>query len=138
MNDIENLYPNKYLKPADLDGKEVTFTIASVTVEEIGNPKERRAVLSFVGQMKRLVANKTNLTAISKLYGMKFAGMVGKSIVLYPTMTSFGGDLVPCIRIKAPPTAPTPASAPAAAPPAAPAAAARTAPKDEMDDEITF
>src|SRR4051812_13046527 len=39
MSDIDNLYPSKYLKPADLGGKEVIVTIAKVVVEEIGQPK---------------------------------------------------------------------------------------------------
>jgi hypothetical protein len=62
MNDVEKLYPSKYLKPADLAGSEVMVTIANVTVEEIGQPKERRALLSFVGYEKRLVMNKTTST----------------------------------------------------------------------------
>src|SRR4051794_41038388 len=126
MNDIAKLFPSKYLKPEDLAGSEVTVTIANVAVEEIGQSKDRKALLALVGITKWFVLNKTNVNAIGKLHGPNFAGWIGKQIVLYRTTTSFGGETVDCIRVKAPPAGGAPpAAAPAPPAPAAPAKAAR-------------
>src|SRR4051812_28229968 len=118
MNDIEKLYPSKYLKPADLAGGEVTVTIVNVMVEEIGQPKERRAILSLKEYDKRLVLNKINTNAVAKLHGNSFTNWPGKQLGLYPTTTSYGGQMVDCIGVKAPRGGSS--APPAAAPPPPP------------------
>ncbi len=59
---INEAFPSKYLKASDLDGKNVTVTIKSAELEEIGFDKEQKLVLSFVGTDKSMVLNKTNAT----------------------------------------------------------------------------
>jgi hypothetical protein len=137
---LDVVFPGKYLKPSDLTGKEVTVTIEKVIFEPIGQSKEPRLQIKFVGRDKLFVVNKTNAHTIANLYGRDTDNWVGKRIVLYPTTTSFGGQTVDCIRVKAPPRAAVPDTAPAAAPAAAPVAApaAVASANDDMNDAIEF
>jgi hypothetical protein len=132
ITDIENLYPSRYLKPGDLPGKQVTVTIANVTIEEFGQAKEKKAVLSIVGYSKRLVLNKTNVKAIAKAYGGNFAGWIGKLIVLYVTTTDFGGDTFDVIRVRPPGGGAGSGDGAAAMP------AATTSPNNDMNDAVEF
>ena len=44
---INEAFPSKYLKASDLDGKNVTVTIKSAELEEIGFDKEQKLVRQF-------------------------------------------------------------------------------------------
>ena len=73
-----------------------------VEFEPVGQKREMKAVLYFVGKDKGLVLNKTNANKITELSG---SGITeewhGVKVRLYATETQFGGDTVDCIRIKA-------------------------------------
>jgi len=110
--DINAAFPSSWLKAADLGGQEVTVSMAAVQIETIGqgNDADSLPVLSFVGQSKGLILNKTNARSISQLYGTETTGWSGRSITLFPTTTQYGSETRDCIRIKAPaePAAPAP------------------------------
>jgi hypothetical protein len=100
---------SEYLFAYDLDAKDVTVQIASVSAGSITGKDGRKAkkpMVVFRGSPKKLALNKTNGSIIAKLYGPNTKAWVGKWITLYPTTTSFGGEVVECIRIR--PTVPTP------------------------------
>jgi len=98
---INEAFPSDYLKADDLKGANVTVTIDTVSIEEIGQgaKKDRKLVLSFVGKQKRLVCNKTNANTIGKLYGTETDEWHGKQIILRPQEVEFQGDMVWAIRV---------------------------------------
>jgi hypothetical protein len=99
--DFDKLFPGRFLKAADLNGKDVTLTIAGVVVDELIGDKgtEMKGLISFVGKKKQLVLNKTNGLCIKQMFGRETDGWVGKRITIHPAM--FNDD--PCIRIKGSP-----------------------------------
>ena len=101
----KNLFPSKWLKASDLDG-DLTVTIASAKLEKVGQDSdEKKLTLYFSETDKGLTINKTNCTTLEKLYGDDTDGWLGKRIVIYPTETSFKGEMVECIRIRLRPPA---------------------------------
>jgi hypothetical protein len=95
---IDQLYPSKFLRAADLNGKPLRVTIAGLKREDIGG--EQKVVLSFTDE-KSLILNKTNARAIAKALGDETRGWAGKDIVLMPASVDFRGDMVDAIRVRA-------------------------------------
>lgn len=94
-----------YLKAADLpQGANVEVTIAGLEGVEFENDgkKQTKLVLSFVGKDKKLSLNKTNLLAITEMYGEDGDTWIGKKIYVYRTKTDFGGNMVDCVRVDVP------------------------------------
>lgn len=99
---VELMFPSKYLKEADLQGRKVRVTIAKVQIDELqmtGGHKEKKPVVYLKGKEKMLVLNKTNALAIASMYGMDTDAWVDKAIVLRPAQDRFQGKMVACIRI---------------------------------------
>lgn len=96
-----NAFPSPFLKADDLQGKNVTVTIAGVEMQEIGQgaQKSTKPVISFVGKDKGLVCNKTNWNTIIKLYGDETDEWEGKRIVLSPREVEYQGEMVLSIRV---------------------------------------
>ncbi len=105
----KRMYDDKeFLYEYDLDGKDVTVTIEKCVAGELTGDKGRKSkkpMVSFVGTPKKLALNKTNGKAIASMYGTSVEAWAGKQITLYPTVTDFGGETLPCIRVR--PTIPT-------------------------------
>jgi hypothetical protein len=98
---VNDFFPSKYLKAADLQGAEPVVTIDRVDFEPVGRDREMKAVLYFVGKAKGLILNKTNCNKIVELIGSAITEeWAGSKLKLYATETQFGGDTVDCIRIK--------------------------------------
>lgn len=97
---LNDVFPSKYVKAADLKGREVTVVIASVDIEKIGD--DRKLVVYFQGKEKGLVTNKTNANRISLLYGEDTDGWIGKEIMLGTDFVDFQGKSVEAIRVKPP------------------------------------
>lgn len=96
------MYPGRFLKSADLDGKIVTVTIADINAEEIEgdkNKKKREYILTFVGKKKSFVLNKTNACLIVQMFGKNPNTWRGKRVTIYPTQCRFGPKTVDCIRV---------------------------------------
>ena len=123
---INTVYPSKYLRAADLQGKEAKVVISHITMEEFdGDPKP---VAYFMGKQKGVALNKTNSTNIASAYGPETDDWTGKPVILYPAWVDFQGKSVEAIRIRPDPNGAR-ATAPAAPPPPA---------QDPLDDEIPF
>jgi hypothetical protein len=99
---LSDLYPSKYLKASDLQGKEPMAKIREVKIEEVGSDKERKPVLYFHGSDKAMILNKTNALAIGDHYGDDVATWAGKPIVLYSAWVDFGGKSTQAIRVRVP------------------------------------
>ena len=111
--DVRLLYPTKYIKAADLQGKDVTLTISRVEPrEELKSAQgtDYKPALYFKemeernargqGENKRLVLNKTNATTIAGIHGNETDNWVGKKVTLFPTTTRAGGKTVDCVRVR--------------------------------------
>ncbi len=102
MPNINEAFPSKWLRASDLKGQQPVVSIASVKFEAVGQNKEMKAVVYFDGKEKGVVLNKTNANKITEIVGSALTeDWRGHQIRLYPTVTTFGGEEVECIRIKA-------------------------------------
>ena len=102
--DFDKLFPGRFLKAADFNGKDVTLKISAVVVDELIGDKgtEIKGLLSFEGKKKQLVLNKTNGLCLKQMFGRETDAWVGKRVTLYPT--TFNDE--PCIRVKGSPDIP--------------------------------
>lgn len=112
-------FPSKYLRTADLQGREFHLTITAVRREEVGDG-DIKPVMFFQGAEKGMVVNKTKWMAMSAMYGDESDNWIGAQITLFPTKVLFKSDMVDSIGLRpAAPTAPqTTVAAPLGAPPA--------------------
>jgi hypothetical protein len=133
---IGEVFPSKYLKAADLQGRNVTVEIKHVELEEVGSDRETRPVIYFVGKDKGLVLNKTNADVIGAIAGDETDDWVGVKIVLFETMASFQGKPMPAIRCKLAPQ--KPGGTRLATPPKPEPPPAEPLFADDPDDSIPF
>jgi hypothetical protein len=92
---------SKYLRTDDVPG-ELTATIAGVEAAEFdgeGGKKETKPVLVFRDHKQRLVLNRTNLAAMSVMYGDETGDWVGKKIRLHIAKTKFKNQMMNTIRV---------------------------------------
>jgi hypothetical protein len=98
----DQMYPGRFLRAADLDGKMVTVEIADINTEELEGDKDQKSreyILTFVKAKRALVLNKTNCYLIVQMFGKNPNTWPGKRITLYPTTCRFGPKMVDCIRV---------------------------------------
>ena len=96
---INEAFPSKYLKAADIKGHPpVPVQISHVTMEKMPEGEER-PVLWFIGKEKGVVLNKTNANMIAHAYGPETAGWGNKTIYLRCEAVPFGGNIVDSIRV---------------------------------------
>lgn len=96
---LDDIFASKYLRAADLKGRDVPVTIASCELQKL--PKgEQKLALYFKGKEKGVLLNKTNANRIAAMYGKDTDKWIGKDIVLFPTQVEFQGDMVDAIRVK--------------------------------------
>jgi len=101
---VDLMFPSRYLRAVDFDGKSVTLTIREVKRDSLrlatGGLAEKY-VLSFAETEKMLVLNKTNAKAVAKvLQEPKAVNWAGAKIVLKPTTCEAFGEIVACIRVE--------------------------------------
>lgn len=100
---IGNAFPGAYLKASDLQGRNITIMMHSVSMEEVGG--DVKPILFFLDAngMKKdrgLVLNKTNGNIIAEMYGWETDEWAGKPITMYPARVEFSGRIVDAIRVK--------------------------------------
>ncbi len=138
--DIENAFPSKFLKAANLGGKTIRLKMTNVVMEKLGD--DERPVVYFNGTTKGLVLNKTNANVINEMYGRETDNWIGKDIDIYPTRVEYAGRMVDGMRVRIPATPPKGKAAPVVTghldvPPPASEADYGTL-SDELSDEIPF
>ena len=120
-----DIFPSKYIKAADLQGRDVTVTISNAEMEKLGD--DTKLVVRFKGKDKAMVFNRTNFDRVSFLYGDETDDWIGKSVTITTEFAQFNGKTGPALRIK---------------PPTNPAAPARTRPASEnpadLNEEVPF
>lgn len=105
MPNINDLFPSKFLKAHELQGKTPTVTIARVELAQVrGRTKvDTKAVVYFRGKAKGLLLNKTNAQSITQIAQSAVTEQwTGVAITLYATTATFGTETHAVIRVKAP------------------------------------
>ncbi len=100
---IEEAFPSKYLKAADLKGQKITVKMDRVESETVGD--DAKVILYFQGKEKGLVLNVTNKNMIVDLYGPETDEWIAQPIILYEAMVQYQSKMVPAIRVMGPPRA---------------------------------
>lgn len=104
-NHIDLLYPSKYVKGAELGGKDVTVTIESIEprheLQRTDKSKDYKPILNFKEAEKAMVLNKTNAQTIAAMYGPEAMEWIGKRITLYCKKVEAFGKMHDAIRIRA-------------------------------------
>lgn len=126
-------FPSKYLKAADLQGREVRVIMQNVEREKIG--EDMKPVLYFKGKDKGVVLNKTNAGTISDSYGDDTEDWFDQPLILFSVMVDFQGKVGPAIRCRVP-TAKDNKSQPKADPISSGPVPQHQA--ERLDDEIPF
>ena len=127
MARVSEVYGGNWLTADDLQGREVTATIESITLHDMPDGK-KKAALHFVGKEKALLLNVTNGNTIAELLGTdEMDNWEGQRIRMFVAKVDFQGKRVPAIRVKAAGSKPVPPPPP---PPADDS--------DELDDAIPF
>jgi hypothetical protein len=95
--DFDELYPARFLKAGQLQGKKVTLKICDVHVEHLEGDagKKWKGIISFERTDQQLVLNRTNGTCLREMFGREVAKWIGRRITIYPA--EWNGE--PCIRI---------------------------------------
>jgi hypothetical protein len=119
------LFPSRFLRHADLQGRPQTVIIKDVALEDVGGDGKQKPVIRFRGKEKGFVCNATNYDVIADAYGDETDDWAGQPIELYPTRVAFKGQLTDTIRVRIPQAKPAPAQKPAPA-------------SVEINDEIAF
>lgn len=97
---ISSAFPSKYIKAADLDGRDWTLTIKAASLEEMEQSGETKPVLYFNETERGLVLNRTNADTIATKLGDDTDAWSGMSVVLFSATTNYAGRTVPCIRVR--------------------------------------
>ena len=140
MPKVSDVYKSSYLRAADVE-EPLTVTIKSASLEELGEDKDEKIVVTFKELDRGLVLNRTNADYISMISESDDTeDWPGTRLGLFVQPVSFKGKLVDSIRVTKPQhlkAADDMAKKTAAkAPRKQKAVAAAAAPDDDMDDEI--
>lgn len=101
------LFPSKYMKAGDLNGRYITATISKIEVVDVGGEGKEadvKPVMTFANRKKQLIMNKTNTMHLAEEFGDELDGWLGKSIEIYPDKTQMQGKIVDCLRVRLPQT----------------------------------
>lgn len=101
---VDLMFPSRYLRAADFEGKAVALTISEVVrdmVQMATGQKAEKYILRFRETSKELVLNKTNAKAVAKVLSEpKAINWPGERIILKPTICEAFGESVDCIRVE--------------------------------------
>lgn len=100
---INDIFPGRYLKVPDLQGREWTLTIDKVEREPMGRTREVKPVVYFVGAAKALKLNVTMARAIAEIaHSDETDDWRGVVVCLFAAFADFGKQTYPVVRLKAP------------------------------------
>lgn len=113
-------FPSKYLGSVDFD-KPALATVLRCELQEVGqgNDTEEKPVVYFNEYDRPLILNVTNFRTLAKALGADSDSWPNGKIVIFTSTTSYKGEMVDCVRLRAPKAAPT---------------ASTVAPAAELDD----
>src|SRR5689334_25343460 len=99
---VGTAFPSKYLKAADLQGRDVIASIDYCEMANIGD--DEKLVVYFQGKNKGMVLNRTNANMITEIAGTDETDeWQGIKIKLYSCRVDFQGRRVDALRVDFPP-----------------------------------
>ena len=106
-------FPSKYLGSVDFD-KPALATVLRCELQEVGQEREseKKPVVYFNEYERPLILNVTNFRTLAKALGADSDMWPSGQIVIFTSQTSYKGEMVDCVRLRAP-NVPQTASAPA-------------------------
>lgn len=112
---MAQMFPSRFIRAADLDGRPYTLTISGVQMEDLerdDGSERSAATVTFKEAKRQLVLNRTNALCIAAMFGDDTDGWLGKRITLYPERdTSPVNETGWCIRVKGSPDLSAPVTA---------------------------
>lgn len=95
--DWDQLYPGRFMKAGEFNGKKVTLKILSVDLEELEGDKGKqvKGIVAFERTDKQWALNKTNGICLKEMFGRKVQEWIGKRVTLYADQW----DGEECIRV---------------------------------------
>jgi hypothetical protein len=134
-----DVFPSRFLKPDDLNGKFVPLTIATAMYQTLKNFKgkdEQKLVLTFNETRKELVCNATIWDSVVDATGKDDSDdWPGCAVEAFGSEVQVGSEMKPCVRLRAAAQASLDVAAPAKKQPE------KKQPEkshDDMDDQIPF
>lgn len=103
--DFDELYPGRFLKAIEFQGRDVTYTITDVQMEELEERTGKtrgKGIIAFQETPLALVLNKTNGLCLKAMFGRRTGGWVGKRVTLFPAPIDFEGAEI-CVRVRGSP-----------------------------------
>jgi hypothetical protein len=94
----DQLYPGRFIKAGEFNGKKVTLTIADVDTEKLqgdDGKEQTKAILAFREIDRKHVCCKTNGLCMKAMFGAILKDWIGKRVVFFPD--TWNGE--PAIRI---------------------------------------
>lgn len=106
--DAALLHPSRFLKSAEFAGKDVTYTIASIQLEELESEdgkSKTKGVVGFRETKKLLVINRTNSDCIKGMFGRETDNWIGKRVTFFPApfFDNFTKEHTTAIRVRGSP-----------------------------------
>ena len=110
---INDMYPSKYLKSADVKPHRIDLQVARVVIEDVAE-NENKPVMYFNGKEKGLVLGKNNALLCAHVWGDESDAWVGQWLTLFSEPKTFQGKVVDGLSVapKLPTAAPQPEAAP--------------------------
>jgi hypothetical protein len=97
-----DVFPSKYLKSEDIEGREPLVVIDRIVMEELTDG-ERKPVMYFRDKKKGMIVNRTNWMACEFLYGEESDDWAGKEVTLFVApVTTPSGKPTRGLRIRGP------------------------------------
>ena len=94
MDTVSEVYPSKWLRADDLQGRSVTVVISACSLEAVrqrDGSEQKRLVLSMKAKEKRFILNKTQARTMADLAGTEhFSEWPGAVVVLSPARAPNG------------------------------------------------
>lgn len=122
---INSIFPSKYFRAQDLEGKSLTVTIIDFEVAELEDG--RKPILSFENQPQRLILNKSNATAIANAFGQETNSWIGRQIQITTAFVTFMGKTTLGLKVY-----------PLSTPPSQATQKSKNEPVEEALDELPF
>ena len=103
----DQLFPGRFIKSGEFQGKDVTLTISRVRIEELEGDggKKVRGIVSFRETKKEWVLNRTNGECLKALWGKETDNWLGKRVTLWPApfQDNLTGEKTTAIRVRGSP-----------------------------------
>lgn len=106
--DAELLLLGRFIKSVELQGKDVTLTIADVVIEELEETKggvKKKGVVLFKERDRGWVLNRTNVEALKAMWGRDTEAWKNRRVTIYPApqRNPSTGEMGTAIRVRGSP-----------------------------------